>query len=151
MEAAPIDRRALEQISDFGALIRLRRIASEITNKKAINDKLHTMHFSLNLLKNSAEGSLKNAFAVFLYNDGTKISSMIDELNDFKSKLDRLEYYHSRLLPKGLDNMLEMEKRRKRMRELHSIRSRQKNALISAAKLFLKLAKNSIKSQKSFK
>ena len=48
-----IGKDALEQVKDFSLLIKMRSLASEISKKSIINDRLHSMHLSLNLLRNS--------------------------------------------------------------------------------------------------
>lgn len=143
-----IGKDALEQVNDFSLLIKMKSLASEISKKSSISDRLHSIHFNLNLLKNSSSNDnsqIRKAFSAL------GISSLAEELNDFKSKLNGMEKFHSQLLPKGLDNKLEMERHRKHLDNLHSIHKRQKDALISAVKLFVKMAKKHIKSQKSFK
>ncbi|MBI2657562.1 hypothetical protein HYX08_02595 [Candidatus Woesearchaeota archaeon] len=146
-ESATVEKTSLEQIKDFGMLLRARSLASAICGKKGITDKLHSMHFSLNMLKS---GSAKEALDAFLYSK-TKISNIIDELNDFKAKLEEIERCHSKMLPDGLDSRLHAEKYSARVETLRSMHKRQKNALISAVKLFIKMSKKHIKSQKSFK
>ena len=152
-ESMVIDKDVLSQIKDLSLLIKIRNLASEIKNKKLINDKLHSLHFSLNILKNASNiSSIKNALNIFLFNDDLKINSMIDELNDFKAKLDEIKKHHSNLMPKSLDNKLEIEnKYDKHIEQLHSIHRRQKNALISTVKLFSKLTKKHITNLKRFK
>lgn len=154
--AAVIGRDMLGEIHDFGSLIRIKNLASEIGGKSKINDKLHSLHFSINLLKNASDikdvSPVKGAINAFLRNDETKIDAMVNELNDFKSKLDEIKEHHSNLLPKSLDNRLEIENRyNKHIGHLYSIHKRQKNALVSSIKLFLKLAKRHISSLKRFK
>lgn len=82
---------------------------------------------------------------VFLQDKNTKIESMVHELNDFKSKLQEIKRHHSRLLPKSLDNKIEIEEKYgKHLEKLHSIHKRQKQAFISLTRLFLKMAKRHI-------
>jgi len=150
-----IDKDALEQIEDFNLLLKIRKLSSEMKGKKAINDKLDTLHFSLNILKNADSNDikpLKNIMNLFLYNNDTKIETIIRELNDFKHKINEVKKHHENLLPKSLDNKLKIEgKYNKHIEKLHSMHKRQKAAFISITKLFLKLAKNHIKNQKRFK
>ena len=40
---------SLEQIGDLSLLLKIKSIASEIRKKKKINEKMHSLHFSLNL------------------------------------------------------------------------------------------------------
>ena len=47
-----IDKDTIKQLQDLSLLMKIRNLASEIKNKKQINDKLHSLHFNLNLLKN---------------------------------------------------------------------------------------------------
>lgn len=154
-ESMHIDKDALEQIEDFNLLLKIRKLSSEIKSKKAINDKLNTLHFNLNILKNSdANGikPIKNIFNLFLYNNETKIDNIVNELNDFKHKISQIKKHHENLLPKSLDNKLKIEgKYGKHIEKLHSIHARQKNAFISTIRLFLKLAKNHIKTLQKFK
>ena len=155
-EASIVSKEVLAQIPDLSLLIKIKNLASEIKNKNQINEKLHSMHFNLNLMKNdltaNSISSIKNALNVFLYNDKTKIENMINEINDFKTKLSKIKKYHTSLLPNTLDNKLEIEnKYSKHIEQLHSIHKRQKDALISAVKLFLKLANKHIKNLKRFK
>ena len=155
-ETKVIDKDALSQIMDLSLLVKIRNLASEIRNKSKINEKLHSLHFNLNLLKNYPAAnnakSIKNAFNIFLHNDETKIDNIINELNDFKSKLHGAKKVYSKLLPKSLDNKIKIEnKYDKHIERLHSIHKRQRNALISTVKLFLKLTKKQIKYLKSFK
>ncbi|MDP3765114.1 MAG: hypothetical protein Q8R04_01245 [Nanoarchaeota archaeon] len=145
-ESMVIDKDLLKQIGNLSLLIKIKNLASEIKNKKQINDRLHRLHFNLNILKNSSMTKniplIKNSLDVFLYNEGTKIDTIINELNDFKSKLEEMEKHHSNLLPKGLDNKIKIEtKYDKHIEQLHSIHRRQKQALISTVKLFLKMTK----------
>jgi len=155
-KAAYIDKNTLEQIQDFSSLIKLRSLASELKNKKEINGKLHSLHFSLNLLKNGSMASdisaIKNVLGIFLYNDETKIDGIINELNDFKIKIDEIKKHYSNLLPKSLDNKLNAENRYdKHIEQLHLIRNKQKDALISTINIFLKSAKKRMKNLKRFK
>ena len=154
-ESMHIDKDALEQIEDFNLLLKIRKLSSEMKGKKAINDKLDTLHFSLNILKNADSNDikpLKNIMNLFLYNNDTKIETIIRELNDFKHKINEIKKHHENLLPKSLDNKLKIEgKYNKHIEKLHSMHKRQKAAFISITKLFLKLAKNHIKNQKRFK
>ena len=100
-ESMVVDKDLLKQIDNLGLLIKIRNLASEIKNKKQINDKLHSLHFNLNLLKNTPlENSIKTikiAFNTFLYDNETKIDSIINELNDFKTKLDEIKNQHKNL------------------------------------------------------
>lgn len=152
-ETKHVNKEHLEQIHDLGLLMRMRNLASQIKHKKHISDKLHTLHFNLNILKNTVDVSaIKNAFNAFLYSDETKISSIVGELNDFKAKLDEFKINHSKLSPKGLDIKLEIEEKYKNhIEKLHSVHQRQKNAFISLAMLFLKLTKRHIKNLQKFK
>src|SRR3989338_11438755 len=154
-ESMHIDKDALEQIEDFNLLLKIRKLSSELKDKKAINDRLNTLHFSLNLLKNTDAGDIKqikSTLDLFLYNNYTKIDNIINELNDFKHKISQFKKHHENLLPKSLDNKLKIEgKYSRHIEKLHSMHKRQKNAFISMTKLFLKLAKNHIKNQKRFK
>jgi len=152
-EAMHVSKEHIEQIDDLGLLMRMRNLASQINHKKRINDKLHTLHFNLNILKNAADVSaVKAALNVFLYSDETNISSMVGELNDFKAKLEEFKTYHSRLLPKGLDIKIEMEEKYKNhIEKLHSVHQRQKNAFISLTRLFLKMTKSHMKNLQKFK
>src|SRR3989338_1858010 len=154
-ESMHIDKDALEQIEDFNLLLKIRKLSSEMKGKKAINDKLDTLHFSLNILKNADSNDikpLKNIMNLFLYNNDTKIETIIRELNDFKHKINEIKKHHENLLPKSLDNKLKIEgKYNKHIEKLHSMHKRQKNAFISITKLFLKLAKNHIKSLQKLK
>lgn len=153
-ESMLIDKEMLKQVEDLSLLIKIRSLASEIKDKSRINEKLHSLHFNLNFLKTSLMAnnapSLKNVLDIFLYNDDSKIDTIIDELNDFKIKLDEIKKHYTNLLPKSLDNKLEIEnKYNNHIDRLHSIHKRQKGALISTIKLFLKLTKKHIKCQKS--
>lgn len=155
-EYASIDKDSLEQIKDLSLLMKVKALASEIRNKRQINDKLHSLHFNLNILKNSSTASgaspVKNALNAFLYDKDTKIGTIVDELNHFKSQLEELKKHHSSLLPKGLDNDVKIEtKYNKHIERLHCIHKKQRNVLVSAAKLFLKLAKEHIKNLQRFK
>jgi len=154
-ESMSIGKEELSQIQDLSSLIKIRNLACEIKDKKAINDRLHSLHFNLNLLKNadaSDSKPIKNAFGAFLHNNETKIDNIIDELNGFKAKLDEIKKHHSSLLPKSLDNKLKIEgKYNKHIENLRSIHKKQKNALVSTIKLFLKLAKRHVKKLQKFK
>mgnify|MGYP001586557881 CR=1 FL=1 len=144
-ESIKINKDSLSQIEDLGLLLKIKSIASGISRKKAINDKLHSMHFSLNLGKNNSS-AMNALFDIFLRDNNTKIENIINELNDFKAKLSEIKKHHSKLLPKSLDNKLEIEDKYDRhLEKLHSIHKRQKSAFISLTKLFLKMAKNHIK------
>ena len=148
-----IDKDTIKQIQDLSLLMKIRNLASEIKNKKQINDKLHSLHFNLNLLKNTllenSTETIKIAFNTFLYNNETKIDSIINELNDFKIKLGEINNHHKNLLPKSLDNKIEIEnKYNKHIEKLYFIHEKQKNVLISIVKLFLKLTKKHIRNLK---
>ena len=143
-ESIKIDKKSLEQIEDLSLLLKIKSLASDIRKKKEINEKLHSLHFSLNLGKNNAS-SMNAVFGIFLRNSNTKIDSMVHELNDFRVKLKEIKKLHSRLLPKSLDNKLEIEdKYGKHLKRLHSIHKKQKEVFVSLTKLFLKMAKNHI-------
>ena len=155
-ESSYIDKDLLRQIGDLSSLIRIRKLASEINNKKEITQKLHSLHFNLNLLNNASItngiSSIKNVIDIFLHNGDTKIDNMINGLNDFKIKINEIKKLHSDLLPKSLDNKLEIENKYKRhIEQLHSMHQRQKGALISTVKLFLKLTKKHIRNLQKFK
>lgn len=150
-ESIKIDRESLEQIEDLSLLLKIKSLASNIRDKKEINGKLHSLHFSLNLGKNNSS-AMSNVFDIFLRNDDTKIDSIIYELNDFKGKLAEIKNHHFKLLPKSLDNKLEIEdKYGKHLEKLHSIHKKQKEVFVSLTNLFLKMTKNHVKSLKSFK
>lgn len=146
-EAKVIDKDLLAHVRDISSLIKLKNIASELKNKKQINNKLHTLHFNLNILKNTSDIKvIKNVFDVFLHNEDSKIDNIINELNDFKIKIDEIKRLHTNFLPKSLDNKLQTEnKYNKHIEQLHSIHKKQKDVLISTIKLFLKLTKKHIK------
>ncbi len=150
-ESMTIGKNTLSQIQNLSSLIKIRNLASEIKKKDKINEKLHSLHFNLNILKNASNiSTIKNVLNVFLYNNDSKIDNIINELNDFKIKLGEIKNHHKNLLPKSLDNKLVIEnKYNKHIEQLHSIHKKQKNALISTVKLFLKLTKKQIKCQKS--
>ncbi|MBI2101157.1 hypothetical protein HYT53_00965 [Candidatus Woesearchaeota archaeon] len=154
-ESMIVEKDALEQIEDFNLLLKIRKLSSEIKGKKAINEKLSTLHFHLNLLKNAdikGAKQIRNAMNLFFYNNDTKIDSIISELNDFKHKINEVKKHHENLLPKSLDNKLKIEgKYGKHIENLHSMHKRQKTALVSLVRLFLKQAKQHIKSLKRFK
>lgn len=149
-ESMSIGKEELSQMQNLSSLMKMRNLAREINNKKAINDKLHSLHFSLNLLKNTNDiKPIKNALNLFLYSNDTKIGSIVNELNDFNHNISQIKKHHENLLPKSLDNKLRIEnKYDKHMEKLHSIHARQKNALISLVGLFLKLAKKCVKNLK---
>lgn len=145
-ESMVIGKDALQQIEDLSSLIKIRNLASEIKGKNKINEKLKILHNALD------DAPINNVVQVFLYNDDTKIDNIINELSDFKAKLDEIKKRHSTLLPKSLDNKLKMEnKYSKHIEQLHSIHKKQKNVLAATIKLFLKLAKNHIKNLQKFK
>ena len=152
-ESMSIGREELSQMQNLSSLIKLRNLAREIKNKKEINGKLHSLHFSLNLLKNTDDTkALKNSLDLFLYNSDTKIGNIISELNDFKHKINEVKKHHENLLPKSLDNKLKIEgKYDKHIEKLHSMHKRQKTALVSLVRLFLKQAKQHIKTLQKFK
>ena len=155
-ESMVVDKEVLKQIQDLSLLIKIRNLASEIKKKKQINDKLNSLHFNLNLLKNNLSinntKSIKNTFHAFLHDDKTKVDVIINELNDFKAKLEEIKMHHLNLFSKSLDGKLEIEnKYSKHIEQLHSMHKKQKDALVSAVKLFLKLTKKHIKNLKSFK
>ncbi|HLD18975.1 MAG TPA: hypothetical protein VJB90_03115 [Candidatus Nanoarchaeia archaeon] len=154
-ESMSIGREELSQMQNLSLLIKIRKLACEIKDKKQINDRLHSLHFNLNMLKNADAGSLKpikSAFDAFLHNNETKIDNIISELNDFKTKIDGINKHHSNLLPRSLDNKLKIDgKYGRHIEKLHSIHKKQKNALVSTIRLFLKMAKKHIKSLKRFK
>ena len=153
--AMVIDKEVLSQVQNLGSLVKIRNLASEIKNKGKINEKLHSLHFKLNLLKDASVtdvSTIKNMLNVFLYNNESKIDNIINELNDFKTKLDGLKKCQSDLFPKSLDNKLKIEsKYGKYIEQLHLIHARQKNALASTIRLFLKFAKRYIKNLHKFK
>ena len=154
-ETRVIDKETLGKIRALSSLIKLRSLASDLKNKKQINDKLHTLHFNLNLLKNAEINEIKpikNIFNLFLHSNETKIDSIINELDDFKAKLDEIKKHHSNLSLKSLDNKLKVENKYSRhIEELCSTHKKQKHALASTIKLFLKMTKKHIKNLKRFK
>ena len=155
-ETRVVDKKVLAQVQDLSLLIKIKNLASEIKSKSRINEKLHSLHFNLNLLKNNLSinnaKSIKNTFHAFLHDGKTKIDCIINELNDFKAKLNEIKKCHSDLLSKTLDNKLEIENKYDRhVEQIYSIHRKQKDALISIVKLFLKLTKKHIKNLKRFK
>ncbi len=151
-ETFSVDKEHLDQIQDLSLLLKIKNLSSQLKNKKEINKKLNTLHFNLNLLKNKTaadEKSIKNIVDIFLHNEDSKIDNIIGELNDFKNKLDKIKQHHSKLLPKSLDNKIELEaKYNRHLENLHSIHKRQKNTLISTIRLFIKYTKKHIKNLK---
>ena len=154
-ETRVIDKETLGKIRALSSLIKLRSLASDLKNKKQINDKLHTLHFNLNLMKNAEINEIKpikNILNLFLHSNETKIDGIINELDDFEAKLDEIKKNHSNLSLKSLDNKLKVENKYSRhIEELCSIHKKQKHALASAIKLFLKMTKKHIKNLKRFK
>ena len=154
-ESMSIDKDAMQQIEDLSLLIKIRSLASKIKDKRNINDKLHSLHFNLNILKNSSlsnTSSIKNMLNIFLHNDDSKLDNVINELNDFKVKIDEVKKHYKNLLPKSLDNKLEIENKYNRhIEKLHSIHKKQKQALISTIKLFLRFSKKHVNNLKKFK
>lgn len=143
-ESIKISKESLEQIEDLSLLLKIKGLASEIGKKKEINEKLHSLHFSLNLCKNNSSAKNK-LFDMFLQDKNTKIESMVHELNDFKSKLQEIKRHHSKLLPKSLDNKIEVEEKYgKHLEKLNSIHKKQKEVFISLTKLFLRITKRHI-------
>ena len=86
-----IGKGMLSRVHNLGSLIKIRNLASEIKNKSVINEKLRSLHFNLNILKAASftnnASEIKNAINAFLYNNETKIDSIINEVNDFKIEL----------------------------------------------------------------
>ena len=154
-ESMTIGKDAIHQIQDLNALIKIRKFASEIKSKNKINDKLGTLHFNLNILKNSSMNdvpSIKNAINVFLHDEDTKIDNIIFELNDFKGKIDEIKKHHSIMLPKSLDNKLEIEnKYNEHIEKLYLMHKKQREILVSTIKLFLKLTKKHLSHLQKFK
>ena len=151
-----IGKGMLSRVHNLGSLIKIRNLASEIKNKSVINEKLRSLHFSLNILKAASftnnASEIKNAINAFLYNNETKIDSIINEVNDFKIRLDKIKWHHSNLSQKSLDNKLETEgKYGKHIEQLHLIHKKQKDILVSIMTLFLKFTKIHIKNLKKFK
>lgn len=148
-----IGKEALGQIRDLSLLLKIKNLASQIKAKKGINDRLHSLHFNLNILKNAEDfKSIKSAISAFLNNQESGIDSIISELNDFKARLGEIKKCHSMLLPKSLDNRLGIEEKYGRhIEKLHSVHKRQKDAFISTIGLFLKFARRHAKSLKKFK
>ncbi len=150
-ETFSIDKGHLSQIEDLSLLLKIKNLSSGLKNKKEINKKLSSLHFNLNLLKNKAadKKSIKDIVDIFLHNEDSKIDNIIIELNDFKNKLDKIKQHHSKLLPKGLDNKIELEaKYNSHLENLHSIHKRQKNALISMIRLFIKYTRKNLKAMR---
>ena len=147
-ESRAVDKDVLSQVKDLSSLIKIKNLASEIKDKKQISEKLHSLHFNLNLLSNSQShdaSSIKNILDVFLKNQDARIDVIINELNDFKTKLEEIKKLHSSLLSKGLDNRIKIEaKYNKHIEGLQSMHKRQKDTFMSAVNLFLKMAKNHI-------
>lgn len=144
-EASVISKDALGQVSDFGALIRMKALASEISKKSAINNKLHSVHFGISMLKNSDS---KDCSQIIKALSEFNLSGLIWELNDFRAKLGELEKLHSRLMPKSLDSRLDTASRKNHLEKLSSIHNRQKKVLVAAAGLFIKIVKGKIKAGK---
>ena len=155
-ESMSIGKDLLEQVTGLGHLVKIRKLSSELGNKREINEKLHTLHFNLILMKNAFAAndinSLKKAAGVFLHRKDSNIDNVINELNDFKSKLDQLKIHRSNLLKNSLENKIGLgNKYARHMEKQHSIHERQKCALISTVRLFVKLTREHICSLQKFK
>ncbi|MBI3034968.1 hypothetical protein HYY71_01470 [Candidatus Woesearchaeota archaeon] len=152
-ESTIIGKELVRDAQDLSLLVKIRNLALQIKNKKRINDNLHSLHFNLNIIKNSGdERAIKSALGAFLNNNDTCVNSMIYELNDFKAKLEDVQNYHSILLPQSLDNRLRTDEKYKRhIERLNAIHKKQKDAFASTVMLFLKFARKRMKSLQKFK
>ena len=144
-QAIYVDKKLLDEISNFDSLFKIRRLASEIKAKKNINGMLESLHsLVLDAKKASSKIELLSAVNSFLHGGKSKASFVIDELNDFRRKLAEVERHHSQLMPKSLDGRLALEKRAEHIGRLHEVHAMQSKILKSIAAHFIRHAKKHI-------
>ena len=151
-----ISRDELKNAADLSALMEMRKLASQIKEKKMINGKLSHLHSHLRLLNGTPTlndiSPLKSTIDAFLHNDNSKIDLIIDELNDFKKKLSQIDRHHLTLMPKSLEGKIGPQNRyQSHIESLHSIHNMQKNVFMSTLRLFIKMTKENIGHLKRFK
>lgn len=144
-----IGKDELKQVEDLSALMEMRKLASQIKQKKEITGKLSHLHSHLKLLNQTPAlndiSPLKNTIDAFLHNDNSKIGIIIDELNDFKRKLSQIDSHHLALMPKSLEEKIGPQNRyQSHIESLHSIHNMQKNVFMSTLRLFIKMTKENI-------
>ena len=148
-----IGKDELKQVEDLSALMEMRKLASQIKQKKEITGKLSHLHSHLKLLNETPTlndiSPLKSTIDAFLHSNNSKIGIIIDELNDFKRKLSQIDRHHLTLMPKSLEGRIGPQNRyQSHIESLHSIHNMQKNVFMSTLRLFIKMTKDSINQMK---
>jgi hypothetical protein len=132
-----------------------RAMVSEIIEKKEINNRLANLTLNLASLNDAAvddnKDKIKSKTSLILNNEYSSIKVIISELNSFKSKIDEFEKMHDELLKSNLislDIKMQLEHDFKKKRQMEELYNKQKCILVDLSKVFVKLAKESVKNNR---
>jgi len=134
--------------NDF--FIESRILVSEIKDKKEINERLSSLCYHINLLRAEIlrrdKVKTANLISKIMNNEYNGISTIIEELDILKNKINGLEQVHSKILQSGLSidvKALIEQNFKVKQRDLDKLHSKQKNILINLSNIFLRLTKES--------
>ncbi|MFH0867957.1 MAG: hypothetical protein V1831_01470 [Candidatus Woesearchaeota archaeon] len=132
--------------------IQTRLLISEITKKQEITERLSSLSYNVGWLKAGAIIKDKNIVSKAIENitqhEHSSINIIVSELNSLKSKIERLESLHTRLLDNNmlsLDTKIMLQQdfgsKHEKLNELHN---KQKNILLNLSSIFVKLTKETV-------
>ena len=136
----------LHNLEEFSSLIKIKNLASEISPKKSITERLIRLNSAVDSLpkRKIDSDSLKAAIYSVFHDKENGVHFIIDELNSFKSKLNELENHHSKIY-KSLDDKASVHGLQKEhIEHLHSIHASQKKALKGIISKFIGNSKKQI-------
>lgn len=136
-------------------LLKIKLLSSKIRERQEINEKLKILLYHLSLLKSTQltkdYNAAKRSIHQFTTNDFTKISTVLRDINNFKSNIEELDKHYKELLsnyPLTLDYKLNIEFNYKNtLNNLFNINKKQKQITSALGKSFVKTAKELIKDE----
>ncbi len=123
-----------------------------IIEKREINERLGTLGFHINSLQqdilSNDNKKVRDRISLILNNEYSSIKTIISELNSFKKRIDEFEKLHigllnSNLLSLDIKMLLEQDFRKKQ--DLNELFDKQKTILLDLSRVFVRLAKSSIR------
>ena len=136
-------------------LLKIKLLNSKIRERQEINEKLKILLYHLSLLKSTQltkdYNAAKRCMHQFTTNDFTKISTVLRDINNFKSNIKELDKHYKELLtnyPLTLDYKLNIEFNYKNtLNNLFNINKKQKQITAALGKSFVKTAKELVKDE----
>jgi hypothetical protein len=147
--ASKIGKDHLHGLEEFGSLVKIKSLSSEISSKKSITSRLAALNSAVEAIarKRLDSSSLKAALYSVFHDKESGANIIIDELNRFKSKLNELEKHHSKIC-NSLDSMASSHGhglQKEHIGQLHSVHASQKKALKSIISNFISHSRNHVK------